>query len=321
MSEKKYLTPHDEFFHYVFSKEENARELILFSLPDEIIQLMDLEKITVSQESFVDDALKSRHSDILIRTAITGEESIVYILVEHKSYPYRWTLLQLLKYMVRIWERELTRKGRGSRQLPPIVPLIFYHGIRRWRFPLDFPAYIRAGSKGIETYIPRFRAELIDLRRTEDRRISGSILFLSALKTFKYIMAGLKKHLGEILEGIAEKALDEERRSFLEALFQYILEGGRIDEESLNRELERAEFKEQKEVYMTIGEKLKKKGIEEGIEKAKQEDLIRQLDKKFSLTEEERDAIKKVKDINKLDAAIDAFVFAETKEEVLKLLR
>ncbi len=68
---------------------------------------------------------------------------------------------------------------------------------------------------------------------------------------------------------------------------------------------------------MTIGEKLKKKGIEEG----KQEDLIRQLDKKFSLTEEERDAIKKVKDINKLDAAIDAFVFAETKEEVLKLLR
>ncbi len=68
---------------------------------------------------------------------------------------------------------------------------------------------------------------------------------------------------------------------------------------------------------MTIGEKLKKKGIEEG----KQEDLIRLLDKKFSLTEEELETIKNTMDVNKLDAAIDAFVFAETKEEVLKLLR
>ncbi|RKX78192.1 MAG: hypothetical protein DRP87_06925, partial [Spirochaetes bacterium] len=124
---------------------------------------------------------------------------------------------------------------------------------------------------------------------------------------------GLKKHIGEILEGIAEKVLDEESRSFLEALFQYILNEGRIDEESLNRELERAEFKEQKEVYMTIGEKI--------IKRSKQEDLIRLLDKKFSLTEEDLETIKNTMDVNKLDAAIDAFVFAETKEEVLKLLR
>ena len=58
-----------------------------------------------------------------------------------------------------------------------------------------------------------------------------------------------------------------------------------------------------------------------GMKKGKQEDLIRLLDKKFTLTEEEQEIIKNSMDVNKLNAAIDVILFAQTKEEVLKLLR
>ncbi len=74
--------------------------------------------------------------------------------------------------------------------------------------------------------------------------------------------------------------------------------------------------------YVTSWERIGiEKGKQEGRIEDKQEVLIRQLSKKFSLTEEDRETIKNTIDVNKLDAAIDAFVFAQTKEEVLKLLR
>ena len=48
--------------------------------------------------------------------------------------------------------------------------------------------------------------------------------------------------------------------------------------------------------------------------------LIRLLELKYTLSEDEKKKILSVTDLKKLDAAIDAFVFAEDKESVLKLL-
>jgi hypothetical protein len=69
---------------------------------------------------------------------------LFYVLVEHKSYPDRWTMLLLLRYMVRIWDKEIAQ-NKELKTLPSIVPVVFYHGTRRWKLPLNmFPlAYIR----------------------------------------------------------------------------------------------------------------------------------------------------------------------------------
>jgi flagellar biosynthesis/type III secretory pathway protein FliH len=79
---------------------------------------------------------------------------------------------------------------------------------------------------------------------------------------------------------------------------------------------------------MTIAEKLRKEGMEQGIEKGieegkiqeKQQVLIRQLTKKYSLTEQDRQHISSITDPDKLDRALDEIVVAETKVQVLKLL-
>ena len=48
----------------------------------------------------MDRRLVSHQSDILIQTKLHNRPLFVYILIEHKFYPYRWTMMQLLRYMV-----------------------------------------------------------------------------------------------------------------------------------------------------------------------------------------------------------------------------
>jgi predicted transposase/invertase (TIGR01784 family) len=166
------LTPHDEFFSFVLSDTENARDFILNTLPDPVVELLDLESISVSRESFIDDKLKEGRTDVLIRTRVCGCPAYVYVLVEHKSNSERWTVFQLLKYMVRIWDKEVKScSGKAVKKpLPVIIPVIFYQGSRTWRYPPSFGEYFEAPAD-FKHYIPDFTPEFTDLARTPDKRL------------------------------------------------------------------------------------------------------------------------------------------------------
>ena len=68
---------------------------------------------------------------------------------------------------------------------------------------------------------------------------------------------------------------------------------------------------------MTIAEQWQRTGrIEE-----KKATLIRQLDRKFSLTSQERDFVLGVSDPELLDAAVDALIDNANKDAILALMR
>ena len=48
----------------------------------------------------------------------------IYILFEHKSKSDRFTVFQLLKYMIKIWDRYAKERNL----LPGIIPVVYYHG-------------------------------------------------------------------------------------------------------------------------------------------------------------------------------------------------
>ncbi|MDD2235434.1 MAG: Rpn family recombination-promoting nuclease/putative transposase, partial [Desulfitobacteriaceae bacterium] len=54
----------------------------------------------------------------------------MYFLFEHKSYQSPLTALQLLKFMIAIWELKTNKEKQ--KKLPIIIPLIVYHGENRW---------------------------------------------------------------------------------------------------------------------------------------------------------------------------------------------
>ncbi len=265
-------------------------------------------------------------SDILIRTKICASPVLVYILVEHKSYPYRWTMLRLLAYMVRIWEKERAQNKR-RKKLPPIIPVIFYHGSRQWKPPLDFSSYVELGEE-LGSYIPGFRAVMFNLQQFGDTDLHGAVLFRATMKIFKYAITRLRPHLSEILQEVSTLPFDERHKAFLKVLLEYIIQVGKdIEPSDVEEELRRAGLEDTREVYMTLAEQFIAKGKNEGKLEgklegqilAKQQVFLRLLEKKFGPVEVAcKDRINSCGDRERLDRAIDLLLDANTIDQVLQ---
>ena len=95
--------PHDRFFKEAFSQVETARDFVRHYLPGEMTALLNLDSLEVRKDSFVNEALKERFSDLVYQVDLKEEGQVfVYLLFEHKSYPEPDIALHLLSYMVRL---------------------------------------------------------------------------------------------------------------------------------------------------------------------------------------------------------------------------
>ncbi len=151
--------PHDNFFKKVFSNIDNVKDLFRNMLPEEISSNIDYNSLKLSDKSFVEEIFKERHSDLLIEANYRGNRIFVYLLLEHKSYEDKMSMLQMLKYMTSIWERE------NKDKLTPILPILFYHGKKEWRFGNSFSMYFDDLGNVLEKYTPVFHTVLIDLNK------------------------------------------------------------------------------------------------------------------------------------------------------------
>ena len=94
----------------------------------------------------------------------------VISLVEHKTKVEYNVAMQLLRYMVHIWEdyeKEMNRlyPGISSRKdfrYPPILPIVYYEGTAGWTAPLDLADRILCGEL-LGKYLPHFQYQLITL--------------------------------------------------------------------------------------------------------------------------------------------------------------
>ena len=134
-------TPHDALFRALVSNPARAGALLTEYLPREVAGLLDPDTPPEAMEgSFVDADAARTQCDALFRVRLgTGHDARIYVLLEHKSSVDAATPLQILKYMVNIWLREI-EGGTARDRLPPIIPLLFYHGqengpcrVRWWR--------------------------------------------------------------------------------------------------------------------------------------------------------------------------------------------
>ncbi|MBB4264449.1 Rpn family recombination-promoting nuclease/putative transposase [Roseospira visakhapatnamensis] len=128
--------PHDALLRAVLDDPAQAAEVLRRMLPPEITARLTDAPPEPVDGSFIDRRLRRTTSDRLFRVALTdGRPAFLYVLVEHKSRPDPRTPLQLLGYMVRIWERHAGRDPARLARLPPILPLVLYHGRAPWAVP------------------------------------------------------------------------------------------------------------------------------------------------------------------------------------------
>ena len=137
--------PHDKFFKDSLGHLEIAKGFLKNYLPQNLIELINLNNIVIDKNSFIDKELEEVFSDLLYKVDLAGTEAYLYFLFEHKSYPYPQITVQLLKYMTKIWELKI--KQTEANNLPLIIPLVIYHGKRKWDIGLKLSEIVKKVSE------------------------------------------------------------------------------------------------------------------------------------------------------------------------------
>ena len=65
-------TPHDTFFHALFSDRESVRDFLRDHLPDSVAGLLADTLPEIVEGSFVDEALVGSRSDLLMKVGLTS---------------------------------------------------------------------------------------------------------------------------------------------------------------------------------------------------------------------------------------------------------
>ena len=137
-SEEAIHSPHDRLFNRTMQELSAARELLRSQFPRELIDDLNLETLEHVDTSFIDANLKRRFVDRLFKVEVSKrlhkslgtKTQYVYLLVliDHKSSPDSLTLIQMLGYIVRIWENAI----ENGQPLAPIIPWVVYNGVNPW---------------------------------------------------------------------------------------------------------------------------------------------------------------------------------------------
>lgn len=199
-SNNKLANPHDLFFKSLVGRRKVAVQFLKSYLPVEVAAAFDWRTLERVDGSFVTEELSEHFSDLIYRVKLKkGEAVYVYVLLEHKSTPEKWVALQLLDYIVALWQRA---KDSGEPQLPMVIPVVFYHGRRHWNVGTKLSDLMPGVAQTQwRRFVPDFEYHLCDLSSYEDEEIVGASGLQSGLLLLKYIFGGELEHrLTEIMK-------------------------------------------------------------------------------------------------------------------------
>ncbi len=272
--------PHDKFLKETLSKKENAIGFIENYLPKDIVELIDLNKINIEKDSYITENLQEYFTDLLYKVMIKGEESYIYVLFEHKSYPDKLIGLQLLEYLIQCWKSKIKQKNK----LPLVIPLVIYHGKVNWNIGVRFSDIIEKIDDKFKKYIPDFEYLLYDLSKYQDKDILGTEELKVMMQLMKYIYSeNLTEKLKEIFKMFSY--IEGKNLDYISTVTIYIMNTTEIEIKELAKIVTETISEKGGEIAMTTAQKLRKEGIEEGIEKEKIITAERLLAKQMSFEE------------------------------------
>jgi predicted transposase/invertase (TIGR01784 family) len=268
--------PHDSVFRRIFGVPANAASQLRAVLPAELATWLDLDRLALVPGSFVDEALRWRHSDALFTAPLDGRDAFVYVLVEHQSSDDPLLAFRVLRYVIRIWDR-YEREHPKARRLPAIIPLVVYQGRARWASPvqlLDLIDLAPADRHSMQAWLPRFEFLLDDLSRVSEDQLLDRKLTPAAAVTLLLLknargnpqVTNLLRRWEDLLRAVLGQPGGSEEFS---AMLAYIVLVSETPAEEL-RDLAVSLGPDAEEAYVTTAEMLEARGEARG----KVEDIL-----------------------------------------------
>ena len=234
--------------------------------------------------------------------------------------------------MVRIWSRYAADKADRLRNLPVIVPIVFYHGRHSWKVPQVFGEMVQA-DEDTALFVPSFRYILHDLATGEQQALSKDAPVRAILSALRYVQRS-DEVTHEVLIGILRDLPDG---STLEQIvFQYIVEKYEVPLDDVTAALITAKDDGGKALMGTIAETWQKQGEalgheqglaegeargealghEKGLAEGEAKSLVRLLTKRFGALPEPVAAQIAAANIEELNRWFDAAITAPTLKGV-----
>ena len=254
--------PHDRFFRDSFGRPEIARNYLEEYLPTDLRHLLDLDSLILQDGSFIDETMQEHQTDLLYQTQLNnGDTAYIYFLFEHKSYPDPMVALQLLRYMVRFWERQV----KEGDPMEAIIPLVVYHGEKVWKISTDFLDLLDAPAE-LRPYLPTFHYHLNDFSHLSDETIRGEIWLRVGLETMRGILnPHLKAELGDLVTLMFQLSKQQTGLEYIRTILYYLSKAtGRVSWQDLHTVLLQQGEQGESEMY-TIADELMERGFEKGV--------------------------------------------------------
>jgi len=274
--------PHDALFKAVFGAPARAAELLRHLLPRRLARRIDWSSLRAVDRTFVDDALRFHHGDLVFTARMSGRRAQIFLLLEHKAFGHRLTVFQVAGYTVRIWERWLADHP-NARSLPAVLPFVLAHGKSRFRGPrqlrklINLPPSLRSWRGAW----PDFSFEFVDLNGRSLRHLDRWALPVASKLPLLHLQKVLRRKGTAILlrrwaDLYREVQAQPGGQSIVNRLVSYVAAVSNDDPRRL-RSAYRYINRTTETKYMTVAEKLIRKGRRKG-----RSELLRlQLEERF----------------------------------------
>lgn len=250
-----------------------ARDFFEHHLSDDLKSKIDLSALAIQDGSFVDAELKNNSTDIVYKVPLlTGEDGYLYVLVEHQSEPDYWLPFRLWIYVSRILER-YRKQHPHARKLPLVVPIVFYTGKLVYPYSTDLLSlFSENNALVVQGLLGPHR--LIDISQFSDEEISGH--------SWSGLMEMLLKHAKQrdsitLLKQIMRLFIvplwhEPGADNYITSMLNYLLDQGETENIKSFFSVVQTEMPGEGRV-MSIAEKLKQWGREEGVQQGMQQGM------------------------------------------------
>ena len=181
---KKIERVHDKMFTNVFGKVDNARAFLKKVLPEKIKKRIDFSNIEIEDTDYVSKHFDEYYSDIVVKVKMNAKDggkipTDICFILEHKTKGRIKIFIQILKYMVEEWQKDIDEK----RPLRIIIPIVFYHGERDWKIPQSFVDQFDVEDEVKEFLLDYryflFDAKLWDFRAEKNKELKDNVFLLT----------------------------------------------------------------------------------------------------------------------------------------------
>jgi predicted transposase/invertase (TIGR01784 family) len=259
---------HDNFIRAILADKNMAADYFCNYLPPFICQQLDFSTLTQLPDTYLSEELQKTMSDIVYTCRKNnGTQAIkVSLLVEHKSYPDKYTPVQIGSYIFSALQKQVANKE----QLSIIIPVLLYHGKGGWQYQ-TLASLFETLEPEWEQFLPDFAYIYNNLGEIPDEQVEAlhnKFLAASLLVLKHSFQKNWLKHNALRMLILAENAPESLQKSFI----IYLLYRSGLNEAGIAALLESLPVTLKKTV-MSTADVLIEKGRREGIEKGREEGM------------------------------------------------